>query len=253
MLRLYLGIALALCVGGWLGYSLARDDRVTEASATYDTFLAKVASKESSIDMGLLRQGNELTCIFPPYTGWEQVATEASLSIFDMWAYRRLVGTERYSVLLKQQGQVTDAFLVTKQAFEGTNVADIVGKCGRSLVLENRKGEPMRTVSPKGAVSGQRQRINWALTVNQGCTPGQMPSIVIAMQPAHGRVFVENGMHYPSFDKKNVRWKCNEQEMPAQLVYYQSDPGYIGADRVQLDVVFPDGKVTLWDHPITVR
>lgn len=253
MARWYFAVALAVCVGGWLGYGLARDDRVTEASPAYDTFLAKVVSKESHIDMGLLRQDNDLTCIFPPYAGWDQVATEANLSLFEMWTYRRLVGADRYSMLLKQKGQVTEAFLVTKQAFEGTNIADIVGRCEKSLVLENRKGEPMRTVSSKGAVSGQRQEINWALTVNQGCTPGPMPSIVIAMPPAHGRVFVESGMHHPSFDKKNSRWKCNEQEMPAQLVYYQSDPGYVGADRVQLDVVFPEGKVTLWDHPITVR
>jgi hypothetical protein len=253
MLRLYFRIVLTVCVGGWLGYSLARDDQVTESSPAYDYFLAKVVSKESAIDMGLLRQGSELTCVFPPYAGWDQVASAADLSIFEMWTYRRLVDADRYSVLLKQKGQVTDAFLVAKEAFNRTNVADVAGTCGKSLVLESYKAEPIRTVSPKGAVSGQRQEINWALMVNQGCKPGGMPSIVIAMQPAHGRVFVESGLHYPAFDKKNSRWVCNEREMPAQLVYYQSDPGYVGADRVQLDVVFPDGKVTLWDHPVTVR
>lgn len=253
MSRRYLVIVFAVCVGGWLGYGLARDDRVTEASPAYDYFLAQMLSKEGHVDLGLLRRENDLTCVFPPYADWDQIGTVANLSVFEMWTYRRLTGADRYSVLLKQKGLVTDAFLVRKEAFERTNVADIAGKCGESLVLDTHRDEPVRTNALKGAVSGRKQAINWALTVNQGCTPGEMPAIVVSMPPTHGKVLVESGVHHPAFEKNNSRWACNEREMPAQLVYYQSDPGYVGADRVQLDVVFPDGRVTLWDHPITVR
>lgn len=246
-------LLVGVVVGGAFGFKLAGEQAVSQSTPAYDWLMAEVVRKSPAIDLAQARQGTDRACLFGPYTDSERIAKIAGLSLEQEWSLRRMAGADAHGVLLLNKGAVTDAFLVRSDIFAETDVAVIEGQCASSLVFHRQNRVPPRTVSAKGAVSGEKQRINWALSVNPDCTPDGMPTVIISTPPAHGRAFVEVGGHHPNFEKNNIRWRCNLREMPALLVYYQSEAGYVGEDRVGVDVVFPDGKVTLWDHPITVR
>lgn len=248
-----LWFAVVAVVALLCGFVVAQADKVTQASPAYDWLMAKLVQKTATIELTGARQGTEIACLLAPHTDGDKLAATTKISPIGLWQLRRLIDADSHGVVLIQGGQVTDAFLLRSDSLRDTDAASLEGQCGARMALHATIMEPARAVQPKAALSGQKQEINWALYANPDCTPGGVPTIVIATQPEHGRVTVEAGGHYPTYDKNNIRWRCNLREMPALLVYYQSAPGFVGADRVAIDVVFPDGKMTRWDHPINVR
>src|SRR5260370_23122776 len=81
----------------------------------------------------------------------------------------------------------------------------------------------------RGAVSGEKQKIAHYIQVTPGCESTGYAVVRVVTPPAHGRVSLEQGEDYPSYNKDNVRYPCDLKKVPGMLVFYTSDPGYVGA------------------------
>ncbi|KIL98599.1 hypothetical protein CCC_02049 [Paramagnetospirillum magnetotacticum MS-1] len=103
----------------------------------------------------------------------------------------------------------------------------------------------------KGAVSGAKQYIRNYLAITPDCTSMGNSKVAVMTEPGHGQVIVENGESYPDFNGDNVRVRCNDRKVPAVLVFYQSESGYVGADRMVLDIVMASG--TFYRHEFTIN
>jgi hypothetical protein len=59
------------------------------------------------------------------------------------------------------------------------------------------------------------------------------PTIKVAKAPHHGEVSVEEGTALADFGKDDARNVCNGKSVPATVIYYTSEPGFIGTDSVE--------------------
>lgn len=119
---------------------------------------------------------------------------------------------------------------------------------------ESVKSAPSITESyVRGAMSGGKQFIRSYLAINPDCSSIGMSKVTVATEPEHGQVTVENGETYPDFGKDNIRARCNDRKVPAVLVFYQSEAGFNGADRMVLDTVMASGSFYRHEFTINVR
>ena len=105
----------------------------------------------------------------------------------------------------------------------------------------------------RGAESGKRQIINHYLTSNPDCSSNGYPNVKVTTPPEHGVVSIENGEGFPGFPKENVRSACNAKKLPAIVVYYTSQAGYAGTDKLSVECIFPEGGFTHIDYTVNVR
>ena len=112
---------------------------------------------------------------------------------------------------------------------------------------------PANAPMVRGALSGVRQQLNSFYNVNPDCTTGGYPTLKLAKAPQHGQVSVEQGMAFADYPKDNIRSACNGRSVPATLIYYMSEPGYVGADSVAFDRIGVSGGYGYHDYMINVR
>ncbi|WP_145980783.1 hypothetical protein [Magnetospirillum sp. ME-1] len=131
----------------------------------------------------------------------------------------------------------------------------VLGACpGPSWADETAKSSPSITATyVKGAMSGTKQYIRSYLAINPDCSSMGLSKATVVTEPEHGQVIVENGEAYPDFDKDNVRVRCNDRKVPAVLIFYQSEAGFTGADRMVLDTVMASGMFYRHEFTINVR
>jgi hypothetical protein len=89
--------------------------------------------------------------------------------------------------------------------------------------------------------SGTNQRIGFFYAVNPDCSANGDINIRVTKQPEHGTVETAAATDFPSFERENIRYRCNQQKVPGQQVNYKSAEKYIGSDALELLVVFPGG------------
>ncbi|RAU20440.1 hypothetical protein CU669_18490 [Paramagnetospirillum kuznetsovii] len=130
----------------------------------------------------------------------------------------------------------------------------LLALCPPSQADEVGKSAPSVTDSyVKGAVSEAKQYIRSYLSINPDCSSMGNAKVTVVTKPEHGHVIVENGEAYPDFSNDNVRGHCNSRKVPAALLYYQSDSGFVGADRLVVDAVMPSGMFYRHEFSINVR
>ncbi len=105
----------------------------------------------------------------------------------------------------------------------------------------------------RGALSGAKQQIAQFTFVNPDCVTGGYPTLKVAKPPQHGQITIEEGTAYPEFAKDNVRSACNSKKVPSTLVFYTSEPGYVGSDSVALDRIGVLGAYGYHEYTINVR
>ena len=89
--------------------------------------------------------------------------------------------------------------------------------------------------------SGTNQRIGFFYAVNPDCSANGDVNIRVTKQPDHGTVETAAATDFPSFERENIRYRCNQQKVRGQQVNYKSAEKYIGSDALELLVVFPGG------------
>ena len=89
--------------------------------------------------------------------------------------------------------------------------------------------------------SGTNQRIGFFYAVNPDCSANGDVNIRVTKQPDHGTVETAVATDFPSFERENIRYRCNQQKVRGQQVNYKSTEKYTGSDTLELLVLFPGG------------
>ena len=89
--------------------------------------------------------------------------------------------------------------------------------------------------------SGTNQRIGFFYAVNPDCSANGDVNIRVTKQPDHGAVETAAATDFPSFERENIRYRCNQQKVRGQQVNYKSTEKYTGSDTLELLVLFPGG------------
>jgi Tfp pilus assembly protein PilV len=87
--------------------------------------------------------------------------------------------------------------------------------------------------------SGKNQRIGFFYSVHPDCTAQGDVEIRVTKQPEHGTTEFTGATLYPSFEKENIRYKCNQHKVRGQQLNYKSAEKYTGSDTLELLVLYP--------------
>ena len=89
--------------------------------------------------------------------------------------------------------------------------------------------------------SGTNQRIGFFYAVNPDCSASGDVNVRVTKQPEHGTVETTAATDFPTFPKENMRARCNNRKVRGVQVNYKSGEKYVGADTLDLLVLFPGG------------
>jgi hypothetical protein len=103
------------------------------------------------------------------------------------------------------------------------------------------------------AAAGEKLRVEFLYAIEPDCSSMGATSVRVLEPPQHGRLIVENGQGFTSFEKDNQRYGCNTRRSDGTFVFYQPEAGYAGADAVTLDIIFPTGQASKRRYAIDVR
>lgn len=104
----------------------------------------------------------------------------------------------------------------------------------------------------KVVASGRPLMLYQAYSTNPDCTSAGSVVMRVAQGPEHGRVSIRQTGVFPYFPESNIRNVCNRRRVPGVQAIYVSQRGYLGADSVVLEVLFPTGRGTRVTLPIRV-
>src|SRR5262249_12309229 len=105
----------------------------------------------------------------------------------------------------------------------------------------------------KVAASGVPLQLYWATSVNPDCSSAGAVTIKVGEPQSHGRVTISRTGVFTNFSAANVRQRCNTRRVGGVKAFYTSQRGYLGADRVAIDVIWPTGRYLRYDINIAVK
>jgi hypothetical protein len=120
--------------------------------------------------------------------------------------------------------------------------ASVAGCANNGVRLSNGGSE--RTFTKQITLaSGQPNHGDIFGSLNPDCTAVPGVSARVTVQPSHGKVTARPTQDFVYFKEPNPRAKCNTKRVPAWIVQYRSDPGYVGSDTYSYDKFLADGVV----------
>jgi hypothetical protein len=102
-------------------------------------------------------------------------------------------------------------------------------------------------------VSGKPLRIYFAYSVNPDCTPTGEITARVTQSPQHGQAYIARAQEFPNFPAVNVRSACNRRRVSGVLIRYISERGFVGADYIGLELIYPGGLLRRGTFTIDVR
>jgi len=94
----------------------------------------------------------------------------------------------------------------------------------------------------KVALSGERVRVGFSYHVNADCrSAGEIKSRMLE-HPKNGVAEMVTEKGFPSYDKDNQKYYCNDTKTDVQAYYYKSQEGFKGKDRFVVEVFYPNGN-----------
>lgn len=96
--------------------------------------------------------------------------------------------------------------------------------------------------------SGKEIRVGIYATVTEPCKGAPVPQLRIARAPTGGKLIIRL-MIVPVPETDKV---CAGKKLPAQVLFYQSDPGFSGLDVVVIDAGVPGQSVRSQEISVTV-
>jgi hypothetical protein len=136
-----------------------------------------------------------------------------------------------------------------------TGIALLLTAC---VTINEKTAEPGgapagQTQQVRGAVTGQKQLIVSFYATAPDCTSLGYPTLKLAKPPHHGQVSIEKGTAFATFGKDDPRNLCNGKEVPATVIHYTSEPGFIGTDSVAFERIGVAGAYGYHAYTINVR
>jgi hypothetical protein len=89
-------------------------------------------------------------------------------------------------------------------------------------------------------------------SVNPDCSPAELPTAHVPMQPKNGAITVETGPGYSNFPPGNQRYECNKRQSEGVHVFYEPHPGFAGSDEATVDFLTTGGREIQRYYSITV-
>ena len=105
----------------------------------------------------------------------------------------------------------------------------------------------------RGALSGQRQVLFSVYAIGSDCSSLGYPTLKVGKTPQHGDVTVEQGTALAGFGEGDARKVCNGRTVPATVVYYMSEAGFVGEDSVAFERIGVRGAYGYHVYIIHVR
>jgi hypothetical protein len=122
-------------------------------------------------------------------------------------------------------------------------VSALALSCAPAFAIEVNRAVPVG-----GALKGI-----YYLAINPDCSIVDYPTVRIVSPPSSGVASVTRGKAFPSFPPFNPRSACNRRRVPAMLLRYQPERGFIGNDSFSVDVIYPAGAEQSITYNITVK
>ena len=103
------------------------------------------------------------------------------------------------------------------------------------------------------AVQDQRLRVATLFDLNPDCSVIGIPTVRILESSKNGSVTSEKGSGFPNYPANNSRSKCNSNAVDGEVIFYMPGPGYVGADAVTIEIIYPDGAASKRRYAIEVK
>jgi len=136
------------------------------------------------------------------------------------------------------------AILVTASAAFGE------AKKAESAQIERKVPE---TREKRDGFSGTEFRLGAMNYVKADCSSGPVPDVRIVAKPANGELRTEQIVYIVDRTPDNRRAHCNGKEVDAVGLFYKSRDGFVGRDKVLVDVDYKNGTVRRFLYDIAVR
>jgi hypothetical protein len=102
-------------------------------------------------------------------------------------------------------------------------------------------------------LSGQPNHGDVFGALNPDCTAVPGVAARISVQPSRGKVTAQSTQDFLYFKEPNPRARFNSKRVPAWIVQYRSDAGYVGTDTFSYDKYLADGVVVHVRMNVDVR
>lgn len=101
--------------------------------------------------------------------------------------------------------------------------------------------------------TGVKRRILHFYNLDRKCRHNGDTVIRITSKPINGKLSTEQGRVFPSYHPSKPRSKCNDKEVPAATLWYQSNTGFKGNDLASIEVIFSNGMYARTKLEIAVK
>jgi hypothetical protein len=103
------------------------------------------------------------------------------------------------------------------------------------------------------AAAGKRLQIGFLVALNPDCSSIGYATVRTIEEPKHGQITAENGTGFSSFAKDNLRFDCNKSRSDGVLLFYDPEPGFVGDDAVEINVIYASGTARRMRYAISVQ
>jgi hypothetical protein len=122
----------------------------------------------------------------------------------------------------------------------------------RVLPPEPPKGFDTEHIT-KAALPGEEIRIWGAQMLEPDCSAHGTMQTEIMEPPKHGQARISDDPFFGGFPTNNARYHCNTVKSPGKQVFYVSEAGFHGHDKVVFQNSTSEGRVRKWVVNIDVR
>jgi hypothetical protein len=102
----------------------------------------------------------------------------------------------------------------------------------------------------KTMVAGGALALGHYASVNPDCSSKGKTTVRLSSAPAHGSVRLREGRGFSFFQSYQ---QCNSRRVEGVTVEYRPERGFLGADTVGLDILYPSGNERMTTYYITVK
>jgi hypothetical protein len=98
-----------------------------------------------------------------------------------------------------------------------------------------------------------KSRIQFLFQLQGDCSPSGRTTVRVLEPPQHGKLTIEYGQATTTYPKDSQLYDCNTKKSDGVLIFYESQPEYLGPDSVTFYAIFPNGNATTYHHSIDVK
>jgi hypothetical protein len=117
-----------------------------------------------------------------------------------------------------------------------------------ALLAPNTLAAQSTSYSRAETTSGTQVQLNYHATARKNCTAMPLPTIRVLQVPKAGTLTVRRGEATIASIAD-----CQPFKTPAEVVFYQSRPAYVGPDHLIYEVTSANGEVANFDISIEVK